>query len=125
MSRRPNLKPDSTGRIEGTLDLAEYSSSGSFDEMVIDASPYDYVTVQLVAETTITIGTGSIKVRRSNDGVHAVEFAAGAVSLTAVGMSAEQVMRTAGFLHLQVGSSADPTTASGRFRAFVKFHKAP
>lgn len=125
MPKRLQEKPDSRGTYNGTLDLAEWKSSTSFDEIVIDAHPFDYVTVQLVSATALTWGTGSIKVRRSNDGVNAVEFAAGAVSLTAVGMSAEQVMRAAGFLHLQVGSSVDPTTASGTVRAIVKFHRAP
>src|SRR5688572_11605266 len=125
MPRRDGLKPNPNGSFNGALDLAEWLSTSSFDELVIDARPYDYVTIQLVGDNTLTWGSGSIKARISNDGVTAVEFAAGAVSLTAVGLSAEQVMRTKGYLHLQVGSSATPTTASGKVRAYVQFHKAP
>lgn len=118
MARRVLTRPNERGLAQGELDLAQYISSTSFDELVIDARPFDYATVQLVANTALTWGTTTITVQRSNDGVSPVAFGT-PVSLTAVGMTAEQTIRAQGYLHVAVATAA----GTGLVGVFVQFHK--
>lgn len=122
MPKRLQLKPDGNGRIQFDLTLSEWVSATSFDEVSFDISGWTYATVQVVGRTALSWGSGSIDVKRSNNGVDALDFGS-AVTFTGVGISALLDITANGYLHVMVDSSATPTTATGTVTICVQLSK--
>ena len=109
------VKPNRDGTFpEARLIVTDVNASVVFD---LRGDDWQYMTIQMIARGAIDLTSLVNKVRISNDGSNPVDFPAGAVTLSAVGITTALTVTAINFLHVTFTTAGTSGTVAFLARA--------
>lgn len=111
MATIPHVKPDPSGKFpDVSIDVANVNEA-----VIFDVAGWDYFTLQMVKDGGADVTSLVLKVQKSNDGAHPVDFAS-AVTQSVEGMTAVQTITCMGYVH----ATATTAGTSGTIRLHAR-----